>query len=206
MPKYIDRDKLLKLLEDEERYGYLCAEDVYSIPVADDQKVQRGANMKLEDDDMKCCCELCNKFAETRTTKLSVQLDAGAYMPEKAHEHDAGYDLRSCADAVIMPGEAVCFDTGVHIELPEGTAGFLKSKSGLNVKYGITSEGVIDCGYTGPIIAKLYNHGHEPYYVKKGDKITQLVILKLADVSALEPADKLGETERGNNGFGSTGR
>lgn len=146
------------------------------------------------------------RVAETTAARIKVRLDDGAKMPTKAHAYDAGYDLYAQNAAVIMPGEAVCFDTGVHVSLPAGTTGFLKSKSGLNVKHGITSEGVIDVGYVGSIVAKLYNHGHEPYYVKKGDKITQLVILKLADVSALEPADKLGETERGNRGFGSTGR
>jgi dUTP pyrophosphatase len=141
-----------------------------------------------------------------RSRAIKVKLDAGAKMPTKAHAYDAGYDLYAQNAAVIMPGEAVWFDTGVHVSLPAGTTGFLKSKSGLNVKHGITSEGVIDAGYTGSIIVKLYNHGHEPYRVYPGDKITQLVIIKLADVSALEPVDKLGETERGNRGFGSTGR
>ena len=96
-------------------------------------------------------------------------------------------------------------DTGVHIELPNGTVGFLKSKSGLNVKHDITSEGVIDVGFTGSIKAKLYNHGTKPYQVLRGDKITQLVIFdcRFPDV---EIVDKLESTERGENGFGSTGR
>lgn len=144
--------------------------------------------------------------ARERTTDIKVRLDDGAKMPTKAHAYDAGYDLYAQNAAVIMPGEAVCFDTGVHVSLPAGTTGFLKSKSGLNVKHGITSEGVIDAGYTGSIIAKLYNHGHEPYRVYPGDKITQLVIIKLADVGGLELVDKLGESERGAAGFGSTGR
>lgn len=157
-----------------------------------------------------CYIDICEyiygkKVAETKPAKIKVQLDDGAYMPEKAHATDAGYDLRTRSDAVIMPGEAECFDTGVHIELPEGTAGFLKSKSGLNVKHGITSEGVIDCGYTGSIVAKLYNHGHEPYRVHAGDKITQLVILPVAQLDLMQ-ADKLGDTERGASGFGSSGR
>lgn len=143
--------------------------------------------------------------AKEQSARIKVQLDDGAYMPEKAHATDAGYDLRARGDAVIMPGEAECFDTGVHVELPEGTAGFLKSKSGLNVKHGITSEGVIDCGYTGTIVAKLYNHGHEPYRVHAGDKITQLVILPVAQLDLMQ-ADKLGDTERGAAGFGSSGR
>ena len=81
----------------------------------------------------------------------------------------------------------------------------LKSKSGLNVKHDITSEGVIDVGYTGSIVVKLYNHGIKPYSVKRGDKITQLVIMPIICPS-IEIVEDLQETERGNGGFGSTGR
>ena len=137
---------------------------------------------------------------------LPVQLDEGAYMPERAHEIDAGLDLRSPVDALVpCSGGSVIIDTGVHIQLPPNTVGMLKSKSGLNVKYGITSEGVIDCGYNGSIAVKLYNHSDTAYQVKRGDKISQLVILP---VLYLTPAqvDKIEGGERGDNGFGSTGR
>ena len=137
---------------------------------------------------------------------MKIMLDAGAYMPEKAHVTDAGYDLRSPVDAQVYPGDSVVIDTGVHIELPLGTVGMLKSRSGLNVKHGIVSEGVIDFGYTGSIRVKLHNHGHEAYFVRRGDKITQLVILPLADVGELEIVSELSESERGDGGFGSTGR
>ena len=82
----------------------------------------------------------------------------------------------------------------------------LKSKSGLNVKYGIVSEGVVDEGYTGSIVVKLYNHSPRPYTVKKGDKITQLVVLPCLyeSVDIVDTFD--GTTERGDNGFGSSGR
>lgn len=79
---------------------------------------------------------------------MNIQLDKQALMPVRAHDTDAGLDLLSPVDTVIPAHGAVTVDTGVHIELPPNTAGFLKSKSGLNVKYGITSEGVIDVGYT----------------------------------------------------------
>lgn len=137
---------------------------------------------------------------------MKIKLDAGAYMPEKAHVNDAGYDLRSPVEAQVYPGDSVVIDTGVHIELPLGTVGMLKSKSGLNVKHGIVSEGVIDVGYTGSIRVKLYNHGHEAYFVRRGDKVSQLVILPLADVGELEIVSELSESERGDGGFGSTGR
>ena len=108
-------------------------------------------------------------------------------------------------DTVIPAHGAVTIDTGVHIELPPNTAGFLKSKSGLNVKYGITSDGVIDVGYTGSIAVKLYNHSGMDYTVRRGDKISQLVVVKI-DTPELVLVDKLADTERGNGGFGSTGR
>lgn len=132
-------------------------------------------------------------------------LDEGAIMPVRAHATDAGLDLFSREDFRIRPGYSHAFDTGVHIELPKGTAGFIKSKSGLNVKHGITSEGVIDVGYTGPIVVKMYNHSDKEYHVKKGDKITQLVIVKI-ETPELEVVDNLEETERGDNGFGSSGK
>ena len=137
--------------------------------------------------------------------KLKVKLDAGATMPTRAHETDAGLDLYAERTAGVYAHDAEIFDTGVHIEIPAGYVGFLKSKSGLNVKHGITSEGVIDAGYTGSIVVKLYNHSGYSYLVKKGDKISQLVILPI-ETPELELVDELQETERGENGFGSTGR
>lgn len=80
---------------------------------------------------------------------MKVLLDSGAIMPHRAHHTDAGMDLFSREEKIIPAnGGSETFDTGVHLEIPAGYVGFLKSKSGLNVKYGITSEGVIDAGYT----------------------------------------------------------
>lgn len=139
--------------------------------------------------------------------KLKVSLDPGAYLPERAHPDDAGLDLRSPIDAPILyPHSSVTIDTGVHIAIPSGYVGMLKSKSGLNVKHGIVSEGVIDCGYTGSIRVKLYNHSNELFRIRKGDKITQLVILPFLRVGDFEQVDALEDTERGDGGFGSTGR
>lgn len=80
--------------------------------------------------------------------KIKVILDNGAFMPEKAHKADAGFDIRTPKRAVIPPKSSRIIPTGVHIQIPYGYVGFLKSKSGLNVKNGILSEGVIDSGYT----------------------------------------------------------
>lgn len=135
---------------------------------------------------------------------IKVTLDPGAKMPTKAHEWDAGFDLYSMEDAIIFQNASGKFDTGVHIQIPEGYVGFLKSKSGLNVKSGIQSEGVIDAGYTGSICVKLYNHGSHAVEIRKGQKISQLVLLPILSPD-LELVDSLEETERGSNGFGSTG-
>lgn len=136
---------------------------------------------------------------------MKIKLESWAFMPERAHVTDAGADLRSPIAVTVWSKSSVVIDTGVHIELPPKTVGMIKSKSGLNVKYGITSEGVIDVGYTGSIRVKLYNHSDTPYDVMRGDKISQLVIMPILTPS-FELVDDLDETERGNGGFGSTGR
>lgn len=136
---------------------------------------------------------------------MKIKLDPWAIMPTRAHDTDAGLDLYATEDKTVPPYGSATFDTGVHVELPPCTAGFLKSKSGLNVNHDITSEGVIDVGYTGAIVVKLYNHGKTPYFVKKGDKISQLVIVPVV-IPSLEVVDELEDTERGDGGFGSTGR
>lgn len=137
--------------------------------------------------------------------KIKIKLDEGAKMPTRAHSTDAGADLYAKETQIIPARESAKFDTGVHIEIPVGYVGMLKSKSGLNVNHGITSEGVIDAGYTGSIVAKLYNNSGYDYKVNAGDKITQLVIMPILTPD-LEEVNTLEDTERGNGGFGSTGR
>lgn len=137
---------------------------------------------------------------------INVALDNGAYMPEKAHLEDGGFDLRTPEPFWVMAHSCRTVDTGVHIQIPVGYVGFLKSKSGLNVKSNIVGEGVIDSGYTGSIKVKLYNNGDSDYMFGEGDKIIQLVILpipyvKLHQVESITPTNS-----RGDNGFGSTGR
>lgn len=136
---------------------------------------------------------------------MRVVLNDGAFMPTRAHADDAGLDLMSPIDCYVPGRGSRIIDTGVHIELPPGTVGMLKSKSGLNVKHNITSDGVIDVGYTGTIRVKLYNHGDRGYDIFRGYKISQLVILPII-VPELQLVDKLDDTERGAGGFGSTGR
>lgn len=154
-----------------------------------------------------CRFEYLRKELENRRFKeMKIKLDEGAFMPTRAHEDDAGLDLYSPYLYSVVPAKgSLIFDTGVHIELPKGTVGMLKSKSGLNVKYGLTSEGVIDAGYTGSICVKLYNNSDTDYEVCRGDKISQLVIMPIL-TPTLEVVEDLEATERGNGGFGSTGK
>nr|DAF78742.1 MAG TPA: dUTPase [Caudoviricetes sp.] len=136
---------------------------------------------------------------------MKIKLDAGAFMPVRAHATDAGADIRSPIDAIVPARGSRVIDTGVHIQLPHGYVGMLKSKSGMNVKHDITSEGVIDEGYTGSIKVKLYNHGDCPHTVFRGHKITQLVVLPCEYVD-FDLVDDLEDSERGGDGFGSTGK
>lgn len=127
-------------------------------------------------------------------------------MPERAHSTDAGLDLRTPREVYIKPGTSVSIDTGVHIALPHGTFGKLESKSGLNVMHNIVScGGVIDENYTGSVRVKLYNLGDEAYFFEKGDKIIQLIVQPCL-YEECELVSSLEETDRGADGFGSTGR
>ena len=136
---------------------------------------------------------------------MKIMLDKGAKMPTRAHPYDAGLDLYAREDAYIRANNGFLFDTGVHVQIPEGCVGFIKSKSGLMVNHGILTDGTIDCGYTGPIKVKLFNHGGSKYEVKAGDKIAQLVIVPCV-LLPMELVDSLEDTDRGDGGFGSTGR
>ena len=136
---------------------------------------------------------------------MNIILDNGAFKPEFAHKTDAGADLRSPIEAVVPAHGSVVIDTGVHVEIPEGYVGILKSKSGLNVKHDLIGTGTIDSGYSGSIRVKLYNLGDTDYQILRGDKIIQMVILPCAYCEFAQ-VDKFEETERGDGGFGSTGR
>lgn len=136
---------------------------------------------------------------------INIQLDERALMPTRGHAWDAGLDIMTPVYFVLPAGESVTIDTGVHVEIPQGYVGFLKSKSGLNILHEITSDGTIDAGYTGSIKVKLYNHGNYAYSFQYGDKISQLVILPI-ETPVPKLVDRIRGSERGDNGFGSTGR
>ena len=136
---------------------------------------------------------------------VPITLDPGAYIPTKAYDNDAGFDLKTPEAFTVPAGGSATIDTGVHMRIPDGYCGLLVSKSGLNVKSSITSTGLIDAGYTGSIVVKLYNNdtGRLKTF-NTGDKISQIVILPIPAVE-LEVVAELDDTERSDNGFGSSG-
>ena len=133
---------------------------------------------------------------------LKAVVDNGAF-PTRAHKDDAGLDLCATENGWIFPKCRKVFGTGFHLAIPSGWVGMLTSKSGLMVR-GITSRGTIDSGYTGEIRAVLFNHSWKPVRIKKGQKITQLVLMPI-NAPYLRYVDSLEDTERSTSGFGSTG-
>lgn len=130
-----------------------------------------------------------------------------AKMPLQARAGDAGMDLFSIEETVIQPGEWQLIKTGLQIELPQGTEGQVRPRSGLALKYGITvlnSPGTIDEGYRGDVGVVLINHGRVPFTVEKHMRIAQLVVQLVPQVELLE-VEELTTTERGAQGFGSSG-
>lgn len=137
---------------------------------------------------------------------MKIKLDEGAFMPVRAHETDAGLDLRTPHAFPLQELDSVSIDTGVHIQLPHGYYGKIESKSGLNCKHGVVCcGGVIDEGYTGSIVVKLYNLERGVHIFEAGDKIAQLIIQPYI-APELELVDALDESERGDSGFGSSGK
>lgn len=137
--------------------------------------------------------------------KMKIMLDEFSTMPTRAHEHDAGLDLYAAETAYIAPNTWVAVSTGTHAAIPRGFVGLLTSKSGLMAKHGITCRGTIDADFTGSIKAVLFNHSDKVFKVEQGQKVTQMVLVPII-TPELELVDKLEETERGDNGFGSSGQ
>ena len=135
---------------------------------------------------------------------MNVQLDPGAYMPDRAHVPDAGADLFTPVDFTLYGNSHKTIDTGVHIEIPYGYVGMVKSKSGLMLE-GIVTDGTVDSGYTGSIRVVLFNHSKLSRDFKAGEKIAQLVIMPIITPD-FEQVDEIEGSDRGAGGFGSTGR
>lgn len=136
---------------------------------------------------------------------MNIYLEHGAFPPLRAHPTDAGLDIRALHDGLVRAHQSALFHTDVHVEQPRNTAGLCVSKSGLMIDHDITSSGLIDEGYDGEVMVKLFNHGDEDYHVRAGDKITQLVVIPTM-YEPVEIVDHISGGERGGHGFGSTGR
>jgi dUTP pyrophosphatase len=137
--------------------------------------------------------------------------DNGYYdTPCYATSGSAGLDIYASNISPIMipPGERSLIPTGLRMELPEGIQGEIRPRSGLVLKHGVTvlnSPGTLDSDYRGDIGVILYNSGKIPFYVNRGDRIAQMVFMPYVKVK-LKEAIKLGATDRGHGGFGSTGK
>lgn len=136
---------------------------------------------------------------------MRIKLDKGAFIPVREHDTDAGLDIRAMDFGVVRAQDSTVFRTGVHVELPPGTAGLFVSKSGLMMRHDITATGLIDEGFSGEILVKLFNHGREDYHVRAGDKIGQLVVMPVM-YEPVQIVNTIEAGERGANGYGSTGR
>ena len=136
---------------------------------------------------------------------MTIQLDEHGIQPTRAHATDAGLDIYSPYAVKVGAHKFRTIKTGLHVQLPSGTVGFIKSRSGLMSKHGITTDGTIDEGYTGQIGVILFNNSQQTYHVKQYDKIAQLVVVPVLYPKA-ELTNTLEGSERGSKGFGSTGR
>ena len=135
------------------------------------------------------------------------RINPDAVLPSYAHPGDAGMDLRSVDDAVIPSGGRVLVHTGLVVNLPPGYEAQVRPRSGLALKSGVTvlnTPGTIDAGYRGEVGVILANFGAEPFAVRKGDRIAQMVIAPVTFAEIVE-TDSIDETDRGAGGFGSTG-
>ena len=146
---------------------------------------------------------------DTALDQLQVRLlHPAAQPPARTRPGDAGYDLRCCEGFSLWPGRRTTVPTGVALALPPGVAGLVLPRSGLAARHGISvvnGPGLIDPNYRGEIRVVLVNHGDARFEAAAGDRIAQLVLIPFLTPDALV-VDDLPPTERGENGFGSSGR
>jgi dUTP pyrophosphatase len=136
------------------------------------------------------------------------RLDPDALLPARAHEGDAGFDLRSAVEIEVAPGERAMVPTGVAVAIPNGHAGLVLPRSGLASKHGLTmanAPGLIDAGYRGEVVCAVINLDRsEPVKISRGDRIAQLVVVAVPELNA-GWVEELPPSTRGEGGFGSTG-
>lgn len=131
-----------------------------------------------------------------------------AIIPTKAHATDAGYDLYACEDETIHVKENRVIPTGIGFEIPEGFFGAIYPRSGLATKQGLrlaNCVGVVDCGYTNQVYVPLYNDYFKTQTINAGDRIAQIIFQPYLEVRFNE-VNELEDTDRGLNGFGSSGK
>lgn len=136
-----------------------------------------------------------------------VAADSMFHLPAFQHRGDAGADLTAAESTTITPRGRALVHTGMSIAIPDGFAGLVMPRSGLAIRSGVTvinAPGLIDSGYRGEIAVPLVNHSDEPFEVRRGDRVAQLVIVRVEQPEYVE-VESLDETHRGTDGFGSTG-
>ena len=137
---------------------------------------------------------------------MEVRVRGGGELPSYASEGAAGADVRACETVLLSPGERAAVRTKLELEIPTGHVGLIWPRSGLAVGQGIdTLAGVIDSDYRGELRVVLINHGEETLVIQPGDRIAQLLIQKVERASFVR-SETLPPSERGEGGFGSSGR
>lgn len=140
--------------------------------------------------------------------KIRMAADAADLFPVKAHSSDAAWDLRARVAMELPVKRSTLVPTGVFIELPENFEAQVRPRSGLALKHDLmltNSPGTVDSNYRGEIGVIMYNAGRKPYKIERGDRIAQMVITLLPEVT-FESCDELSDSERGSGGFGSSGK
>jgi dUTP pyrophosphatase len=137
---------------------------------------------------------------------VEVKVRGGGELPSYASEGAAGADLRACEAVLISPGERAAVRTKLELEIPAGHVGLIWPRSGLAVDQGIdTLAGVVDSDYRGELRVVLINHGDETLVIRSGDRVAQLLIQKVERASFVR-SETLAPSDRGEGGFGSSGR
>ena len=147
-----------------------------------------------------------NSISEDETELKFKKLTENATTPVRGSRYAAGFDLFSAEFKEILPRCHAVVNTDIGVILPRGTYGRVAPRSGLAVKKFVgVGAGVVDFDYRGNVGVVLFNHGTDSFRVKKGDKIAQFIVEKIC-VPRLIEVNELSETERGTNGYGSTGQ